>query len=487
MDNISDLYRYSPQLGYYRLIEFLTYLFGADVKMIPAIMKNLSAVMGTLIPVAALFLFKNELSTRTRWLAAFILAANPIIWKSSQYGNTAMVATGLAVLAITLLSNKPKIKTELLALVIFTIAIVVRADTVLLGPLLAFLFYRNHNFAYMFKFMAGFGIALIAIYGLLFLFDPRLDSATSAVSAHFTLFRKTMFWEYLIWAISPIVLIFAVTGLRDLLDKRTDLLLILLIWLVPPMAFYFTSITTPRYFLLATVPLAILAATGVLDIKNLVQKLTTKRIAVISIFAAAFIHLLIGLGQFPSAWRASPLYGPNFRTDDGFMPTGALIYDTYLRDGFLYQSFNNPGFAKAGIPYWEGVLYNQTLDVLTSDKHGNKTTLLLFADGLWHAFFFHAQERGAKYISHVPASPSNPYATETWLKLGDNRIMTVNFGNKEYAAVKSFDVKEGDEIWFFGTLKFPDKDSLKKLPAGLVLKQVSSFNKKVSVYRIERG
>jgi len=484
-DNVGDFYRYTPQLGYYRLIEIINLLLGGNVNLIPGIMKYLSALMGTLIPALGLFLFKNELSEKTRWLTAFVLLANPIIWKSSQYGNTAMVATGISLIAITLLSNKPAKQAELLALVLFASSILMRADTVLLSPLIAFLFYRNHASARTaIVYMVVLGAVLLALYGLLFLFDPRIDNAGSAVSAHFSLTRPTLFWEYLLWAVSPIPLIFSLFGLRRLLAHQSGLLILLLIWFVPTMAFYFASTTTPRYFLLTVAPLAIAAAIGMVDMKNCLQQWLRPNIAWLGVFAAAFIHLFIGLGHFQSSWRTSPLYGPGFRTDDGMMPTGALLYDTYARGGFLHQSFNHAGFSKAATPYWEGTVFNQAIDVLAGESGAN-TTLILFDEGFWHAFHYHAQERGAEYLSRAPTAPSHPFASETWLKLGNRKVMTITLKTRHYAALNEFNVKAGDEIWLLGDSPFPNAATLEKLPPGLKLVPADSFSEKIQVFSVQ--
>ncbi len=487
-DNIGDFYRYSPQLGYYRLIEFIDLILGGDVKLIPAIMKYLSALMGVLIPCLGLYIFRAELSSRARWFTAFLLVANPVVWKSSQYGNTAMVATGVAFTAVTILSNRPKLNYEMLALVLFAAAILLRADTVLLLPLLMFLFYRNHHSVKTaLIYMISFGISLLVIYALLFIFDPRLDNAVAAVANHFSLQRGTMFWEYLMWAISPLPVIFALLGIRKLMDKQPALLLTLLIWFVPPMAFYFASTTTPRYFLLSVLPLSITAAIGMIDIIKWLQNRFTARLAWITVIGAAFIHLFIGLGHFQSGWRASPFYGPGFRTDDGYMPTGALIYDTYFRDGFLFQSFNNPGFAKSTEPFWEGRVYNQALAVLANKDHANITTLLLFSGGYWHAFHYHAQEQGVEFISRAPTTPSFPFSSETWLKLGDTRFMTIDYNSSHYTKLKQYKVKAGDEIWFIGKVAFPDAKSLKRLPPGLTLTPIKSFSDKILIFRVQSG
>lgn len=487
-NNIGDLYRYSPQLGYYRLMEWLDLAFGGNVSLIPAIMKDWSALMGVLVPVAALFAFRGELTGRQRWLAALVLAANPIVWKSSQYGNSAMAALGLVCVALVLLSNRPRQLVESLALVLFTASVLVRADSVLLMPLVGLLLYRNHRSlpAALLR-LVLLGGGLLAAYGLLLLFDPRLDDAMSAVSAHFTLERKTMFWEYLIWSISPLPLMFAVLGLNRLLDWRPLLLLALLLWIVPPMAMYFTSTTTPRYFLLTVMPLSLAAAVGMADLAERLGRNFRPGLAWSAVLVAAFIHLLVGMGQFTSAWRASLLFGPVIRTDDGWMPTGALFYDTYLRHGFLGQSFRNPGFGRLRAPHWEGVVFGKALEIMGSDARAGHTTVLLLDTGFGHAFQYHAQVAGARYVSREPSNPSHPFASETWLELGDARIMTVSIRTDHYAALEQFKVVPGDQIWVMGTTDFPDQAALDKLPPGLMLVPLERFDERIRVFGVQQG
>lgn len=484
-DNIGDLYRYSPQLGYYRLMEFLNIAFGGNVALIPAIMKGWSALMGVLVPVTALFAFRAELTTRQRWIAALVLVANPILWKSSQYGNSAMGALGLVCVAMVLLSNRPRQLKEALALVLFVAAVLVRADSVLLVPLVGLLLYRNHQSIRAAALrMALLVLGLLAVYALLMLLDPRLDDAISAVSAHFTVDRNTMFWEYLVWSISPLPLMFAVLGLNRLLDWRPLLLLVLLLWLIAPMAMYFTSTTTPRYFLLTVMPLALATAVGMTDFSERLGHRIPPGLAWTAVVVAAFMHLLLGMGQFKSSWRASPLFGPTIRTDDGNMPTGALLYDTYLRYGFLGQSLRNPGFGQLRTPHWEGVVFNRALQVMGSDAREGHTTVLLLDEGYGHAFHYHAQVAGARYLSRKPTDPSVPFASETWLELGKSSIMTVAIWSSHYTELQQFEVDADDQIWVMGTKPFPDQAALDKLPSGMTLLPMETFDERIRVFEV---
>lgn len=487
-DNIGDLYRYTPQMGYYRLMEFLTVISGGDVALIPAVMKVWSALMGALVPVVALFAFRPELTSQQRWLAAMVLAANPIVWKSSQYGNSAMAALGIVSVALALLSNRPRQLLEMVALILFIAAVLVRADTVLLVPLVGLLLHRNHHSLRATTMrLALLGCGLLAVYALLTWLDPRLDDPVSAVYAHFTIDRTTMFWEYLIWAISPIPLVFSVLGLSRLLDWRPALLPVLLLWLLAPMAMYFTATTTPRYFLLTAMPLALATAVGITDLAKRLGRHVPPGLAWGAVVFAAFIHLLVGLGQFKSSWLASPLFAPTIRTDDGNMPTGALFYDTYLRRGFLAQSLRNQGFGRLREPHWEGVVFPKALQIMGSDAHAGHTTVLLIDTGYGHAFHYHAQVAGARYLSRKPTDPSAPFSSETWLELNKSRIMTVSIQTHHYAELEKFEVAAGDQIWVMGTTEFPDQRSLDKLPQGTTLVPVESFDRQIRVFEVRAG
>lgn len=484
-DNSGDLYRYTPQLGYYQLVAFINQFFGGDVSYIPLTMKVLSALMGTLIPCLGLLVFRYELSLQQRWLTALVLVANPIIWKSSQYGNSAMMAAGLAFLALVILSNKPGKYLELISFIAFSLAVVVRADTILLLPLVAYLVYRQHlSVKVVFTRIMLLGVGLLLVYALLFIFDPKLDDAFSAVSKHFNINRPTGFWEHLIWAMSPLPLILAVLGIRRLLDDQEFLVLALFLWFIPPMAFYFSSTTTPRYFLLATMPIAIATAVGVVDIAGWLRSRVGATMAWSSVMFVAFLHLVVGMGHFVSEWKASPLFGPTYRTDDGDMPTGALIYDTYFRGGFLDQSVRNEGFGKRLEPHWEGVVFAKALGILKNDQSPGHTTVVLLDTGFGHAFHFHAQEAGARYVSRVPSDPSWPFASETWIKLGESTIMTISVHSQAYQDLKQFDIKSGDEIWLLGDTAFPNSAALDKLPAGFSLVPAESFDEKFRVFRV---
>ena len=485
-DNIGDLYRYSPQLGYYRLLEIINLATGGVVANIPLQMKVLSAFMGTLLPVLGLFAFRDTLSLRTRWLTALVLVANPVLWKSSQYGNSGLVSMVLACLAIVVLSNRPGRWLEVSALTLFCAAIIIRADVILLVPLLGWLVYRNHgSIGSMLLRGVLTASGLAAAYALIFMIDPRLDSAVSSVATHFSASRPSKFWEYMVWAISPMPLFLAIVGARKLLDSGPTLLLTLLLWLAGPLGFYFVSTTTPRYFLLVALPFAIVAAIGIEDVARRLAELTRPAVAWGGVLFGAFVHLAVGLGHIQSGWVASALFAPGFRTDDGHMPTGALVYDSHLRGGFLAQSFRNPGFSRVREPFWEGVAIEAMLDSLNQDWREEQTVIVLLDAGFAHAFHYHAQADGAAYLSRVPSQPWLPFSTETWLQTGGARVMTVRRGTDDFAGMEQLSVRAGDEVWIIGDSGTLLEAELEKVPAGLFLTAIESFDEKVFLYRVE--
>src|SRR5262245_53195199 len=144
-DSIGGIYRYGPQVGYYRLVQTLDVMFGGDLRAIPIIMTTLSALAGTIIPLCGLAAFPDQLTRTERWVLAGLLVVNPILWMSSTYGNSAMPSAALLVSAVTILSNRPRPAAEAAALALYAAAILVRADAVLAFPLIVLLLHLNHR------------------------------------------------------------------------------------------------------------------------------------------------------------------------------------------------------------------------------------------------------------------------------------------------------------------------------------------------------
>src|SRR5688572_12397797 len=183
--NDAGIYHYTPQFGYYRLVEYIDLLLGGRITWIPGIIKGLSAAAGALIPTLGLFAFENDLTVRQRWLAALVLAINPIIWTSSQYGNTALVATALATAGLVVLTNQPRRTARIAGLGLVGLGAFVRADTALLAPVVFFLLYRNGGGVLgAVKWAAAFGVVMLVVYGAVLAFDPMADDALLAVANH---------------------------------------------------------------------------------------------------------------------------------------------------------------------------------------------------------------------------------------------------------------------------------------------------------------
>ena len=187
------IYHYTPQFGYYRLVEGIDLLLGGRIALVPAIMKTLSAAAGAVIPTLGLFAFPAHLTICQRWVAMFMLAINPLIWITSQYGNTALVATALASGGLVVLTNDPGRIGRVVALALFGLGVFVRADTVLLAPVLVFLLYRNERAM---TWTIAFGAAVLLTYAAVLAFDPMVDNAMLAVSNHMTADADRHFWGF---------------------------------------------------------------------------------------------------------------------------------------------------------------------------------------------------------------------------------------------------------------------------------------------------
>lgn len=482
-NNVGDLYRYTPQLGYHRIVEWVDLALGGDVSRIPGLMKLWSVLVGALVPALGLLMFRDVLSVRERWLVTLSLAVNPILWRSSQYGNTAMASLGFVALAYVFLSGRASTWGRVLGLGAFCLAVFVRADAIVLGPLIAFLLYRQFRALRPTAiWLAGLGVAALAGAAVIYALDPRLDGAAAAVATHmFQTENRTQFWEYLIWSMSPLALVFAVLGLRALADSRLGLLAVVALGALGPMAFYFRATTTPRYFVLATIPLALAMAVGIEDVAGRLRGWLGRRAAWSIVLGVATIHLFVGLGQFRTDRLGAIVTGARIPTHDGMMPTGALLYDTYLRGGLLHQSFRNPGFGQ-NEQNFEGVLFGRALSELEARDRGK--VLLLFDAGWDHVFHFHAQEAGATYISRAPGDSSAPFASETWLDIGETSVMTIRLGGPDYASLPRFDVTTGDELWITGTDDGVDRIVQQKLPPGLELTPMESFHPRIRLFRV---
>ena len=484
-DTPGSLYRYSVQLGYYRLIEFLDVLFGARIELIPVFMKGLSAVAGALLPVLGFFAFRSELTSRERWLAVFVLAINPLIWRTSEYGNTAMIATTLVTASIVILSNRPRPATRCAALVCFGAAILTRADSVLLTPLIFFLLYRTtESWLAAVKWLAAVGIALLAVYAAAFGFDPRMDSAAGSVASHMGIDRPTMFFEYLLWSVSPLPFVLALWGVRAMLDTRPRLLGLLILWGLPTALFYFRATTTARYFMNVVVPLSFAGAVGMSELIDRLTRSVHTRIAWLATIGFASVHLFLALGWVPSNRPLELLYGGTFRTDDGPMQTGALLVRTYLASGSLLRSLPRPTFGERSYPFWEGPAFNAAIARLSDPKVPRRTTVVILDGGYGHAFHYHTHAAGARFVS-APTSGTLIWEGEVWMEIGHQRVMTRPGWNDVYTALSQFPVTAGDQIWALSPRRaFPDDVALAKMPPGLALESTPSFHENFHTFTV---
>jgi len=476
------LYRYSPQLGYYRLVEAIAVAFHLPITLLPYLVKTLSALSGVAIPVLGLFFARDRLSTSQRWALAGLLAINPVIWHSARYGNSGMVQTAIALTAIVLLSNGARGRMAFLALSLMGLATLVRADAVLLWPVAAWLLWRNYRDqpSVVLRWGVGFTVGMVTLYGLLFLLDPRVDSMSAEVAAHVFNIHLTMFWEYLLWSISPIPLIFAALGARRLLIEDRPLAAVIAVWCLFPFLFYFSSTTTPRYFLMTAVPLTVLTVVGAFDLTRALSQVWRPVLVRAAVAGALCLHLFIGLGHFAGDRVINPLLGPSFRTHDGPFPTGALLYFTYNSGSELLRHLVPPSQFGVGNGDHEG--FRTLIDDLQREARPGRTAVVLLNSGYGHGFHYYALAEGAEYESRVPGMY---FATETWLRLDGLRIMTIASWSEYYAALDQLPVQSGDLVYVVWEHDFSSPEDRERLPPGVTVtqaEQLHSFFKRYDVF-----
>jgi len=482
------LYRYAVQLGYYRLVELIDLVFASRIDAIPWIMKLLSALAGAVIPVAGFFAFTRNLTIRRRWLIVLVLAVNPIVWRSSQYGNDAILSAAFSTVALVMLSNPLRLGGRLIALACLGAAILVRADAVLLLPAACLLLYQaDGSIGRAMRTTVVFVGAMAAIYGALSRLDPRMDSVAQSLSSHMlSTPNPTMFWEYLLWAISPLPFVFAIVGFRRLLDENRALLIALLVWSVPTLLFYFRATTTCRYFVNVAVPLSIAGAIGMEDLVVSLRAWMRPSVAWVAILGAATLQLVIALGHVSPARPAELFYGGTFATHDGQMPTGALLARTYLTSGSLIRALPRPQFGAQSYPYWEGVAYTKAVERLADPAAPDRTVVVLLSGGFSHAFHFHAHVAGARYLTGPPEG-GVLWAAEIHLQLGHARVMTIAVDQPAWARLKRIDVQADDLLWMVGENPFPDADTLARLPPGLTVQPTETFDPHFRTFRVVRA
>lgn len=462
-DNAAYLYRYGPQFGYYRLVEGLTAAFGGAVLTIPVVMTTLSVLAGTFIPLAGLYAFRRDLTKVERWLLAGTLAANPILWTSSRYGNTAMPAAALVVGAVLLLSNRPKRGGEIAALVMFGAAILVRADSVLASGAIGVLLWRNHgSFWAAFVRVALLGAIMAGIYGALFAFDPYMLQILGDVRAHLTTPDRTRFFELLVWAISPFPLAYAILGLRDLEPARRWLLATIVAWCVPSMGFYFAATTTPRYFVLPAFAIAIASAVGMYSVARLVPRWPL--LAWTFVLGTASLHMFVGLSNFYANVKRGWLTDARVGSHDGDVLAGAFLYNSYVQH---HQSVLHPRVGRIA-PVDQS--YVAAFDALTRGDHRGENILLIYSGGEGHVVHFFAQNYKATVVDK-----RRVYRNEDAISydIGGARLTAMGLYRFDSDSAPQVPVHAGDVVWLLNRSagNAPDTESrvAAHMPAGLVL------------------
>ena len=297
-DNCGDDYRYSVQPGYYRLVEGIVRGMGGDIGLVPEVMFALSAIAGAWLVALGLLAFPKQLGTRERWVLSAVLLANPILWVSSQYGNTGLLSCALGTSAVVWLSRSPGRIGEACALLLWGCATLVRNDAVLLVGAIAWLLWRRHGLKGMVGRGAVLGVVMGAVLGAMIAFDPRMQNPLVAVGDHVLNDDvRTHFFKYLLWAMSPLPLVFALVGTGQLIHRRDSLLPALFLWMLPVGAFYFGSTTTPRYFLLMAFPLSMLTALGAVGVHRRLWGGRSRSVAA-AIAVLLGLHLVVALGHF---------------------------------------------------------------------------------------------------------------------------------------------------------------------------------------------
>lgn len=475
-NTIADSYRYGPQVGYHRLVQGIDLLLGGNARWVPTIMIALSALSGAIIPICGLVSFPTMLTKWERWALAGFLTINPILWMSSMYGNSTTPAIALLAISVAWLSQNPGRIGEAIALAFFAAAVFVRADTVLATPFIALLLWQRYrNIGAVLLRGAPYVVMLGALYAWLFAVDPRMASSASDVGSHLTNPFQTQFWEYLLWATSPVALALAVVGVTELARTRRALLGLMVAWCLPFFAFYFGATTTPRYFVPTIFPIAVLSAVGAFSLARI---LAPGRVRVAGAFvgAVAVAPLFIGLGWFSPTSLRNLLDEAQFETQVGPMWTGALLYKSYYLPRAQRRFAFNPGFGRASISEWP---MDSSLATVANGGARGRTIVVLLSGWNGHAFHFYANVHGAKYVSRA-AGPT--FATETWMELGGARVMSIARRTPEYRAMTKLPLKADDEVWITAWNAADEAFVETQLPDGLSMALVSGADRPVRRY-----
>jgi hypothetical protein len=479
------LYRYVPQIGYYHLMAGLSSLFGG-IAAVPFVMAISSAVAGAAIPAATLVAFRRELPDHVRLLAAALVTCTPVLWVSAQYGNTAIVAAAVVVPGLVTLANRPGAAGIAWGLALCAAGVLIRADAVLMAPVVVFLVFRAApSPRKAVTTLLGGAAAFVAVWLGILALDPWGSSSVAGdVGTHFQdVELVSRFWEHLLWAFSPIPLIFALFGADALQRRARSVFLALAAWAGPVLAFYFGAATTPRYFMLAVVPLGILAAVG---IDALVGRSPRPRRAWSLALVAAFLHLIVGLGHFRPADWTSVLRGPGYASDDGHMPTGALIYQGYHRgDGVLGMSVRRGPWGSI-MPIATEIDRQLERIVATPATEPPPRILVLLDSWNAHVFQYHALRAGARLKRR---DPGLLFMAPTHFTLADRTMVSAGIPDDGFTSLERVALEPDDEIWYVAPVlsRLPDIVSA-RMPEGLTVRgPVDGAGTQVRVYAVARA
>ena len=455
-DNCGDDYRYEVQPGYYRLVQGAVLVLGGSVGDIPEVMFALSALAGAWICVLALFAFPKTFTQTQRWVLLGILFANPILWVSSQYGNSALPSSALGATCVVLLTREVGRRLEILALLCWASAALIRADAVLLAPVVGFLLWRRHGLLGMVLRGALVGVVVGGVYGALIALDPRMGDPFDAVGAHVLGEEvRSHFWSYLLWAMAPLPLAFAAAGMFSLLVRRDGTLVALLLWVLPVAGFYFTSTTTPRYFLLATFPMGALASVAVIAAHRAARGVGP-RVAAMALVGLLGAHLLVAFGHRDETkgWK-SWFADATVATDDGPMPTGWLLLHGYRN---LRQRLAEPAFLGAN------GFAREVEQELAGLLEGGGPGRIFFVLGGFPtvSFHYHAQRMGGVYLSRAEAPA---FGGETRITFGDTTVITSAYRWGDFERFEQLPLEAGDRLWV--SRDVPNRKVMERLPEGL--------------------
>ena len=112
----------------------------------------------------------------------------------------------------------------------------------------------------------------------------------------------------------------------------------------------------------------------------------------------------------------------------------------------------------------DGVGFPALFQELRSAGREGRTAVVLLDTWFLHGFHYYAQLEGATYLSKQPGTE---FAAETWLRLGDLKIMTVRNQQRFYEKTGDFRLKAGDLIYQMRGNPFPSAWISSKLGDGV--------------------